>query len=61
MKDINSYESFETDKYVRSLGSNNLIDDVEMKLLYLEEQVLRIVMSCILISLVIIASNYFMW
>lgn len=58
---IDDFEHFEADKYMRSLGSANLVSDVEMKLLFWEDKSFRVVLTALFISLILLFFNYFLW
>jgi hypothetical protein len=52
-------EQFSADKYMRSLGANSLVADVEMKMIYFEEKAFNLVMSAFFFSLIIVILNFF--
>lgn len=58
---MNDFERFEAEKYIRSIGSKGLVDDMEMKLLYIEEKAFRLVAWCLFFALFVIICNYFIW
>lgn len=58
MNNPESIESFEYDKLMHSLGSNNLVVDVESRNIYLETKAFRMVAISILITLLLLIINY---
>ena len=58
MMNVDDVNNFDFDKMMRVLGSNNLTEDVNIKIAFYEDRAFKIVAASLLASLTLLIFNY---